>query len=188
MRLFIAIPISVEIEQNLIATVQQLRRHGEELRWQSPESWHITLQFLGSSTQQQYDCLVNELNGIHLRPVPISIMGLGSFERAGALFVEVQHTPELLELQRTVLAATAPCGFEAESRPYSPHITLARRRGRSDRLRLEPIYTNRQLKPQIFTATEFLLYESHLGPGGSWYEVRERFKLANSSEKNARKN
>jgi 2'-5' RNA ligase len=178
MRLFVAIPMSPEVEQVLITIVQQLRRQGEELRWQTPESWHVTLQFLGSSTQQQYDCLVKHLGTIHLPPVPISIERLSSFERAGALFAEVQRTPELIELQRAVLAATAPCGFEAECRPYSPHITLARRRGRSNRPRLEPIYANRQIKPQTFTATEFLLYESHLGPGGARYDVRERFRLA----------
>jgi len=29
------------------------------------------------------------------------------------------------------------------------------------------------------TAKEFLLYQAFLGPGGSRYEVRERFQLAN---------
>jgi len=177
MRLFVAIPMPPDVEQVLVTSVQQLRRYGGELRWQPPESWHVTLQFLGSSTEAQYRCLIEHLSGIHLPPVPITIERLGSFERAGALYAEVQRTPELVELQRAVFAATVPCGFEAEPRPYTPHITLARRRGRSNRPRLEPIYANRQLKPQTFTATEFLLYESFLGPGGSRYEVRSRFPL-----------
>lgn len=177
MRLFVAIPLSLEVEQALIAIVQQLRPYAEELRWQTPESWHVTLQFLGSSTEAQYRCLIEHLSSVHLPPLRITLERLGSFERAGVLFAEIKPTPELVELQRAVLAATAPCGFEAESRPYSPHITLARRRGQSNRPRLDPIYANRQLKPQSYTATEFFLYESFLGRGGSRYEVRNRFLL-----------
>jgi RNA 2',3'-cyclic 3'-phosphodiesterase len=177
MRLFIGIPLSPTVAAELAALRRRLERPGENLRWSAPESWHITLQFLGASSEPQYDCVLAGLGAIHATPVPVHLEAPGFFQRAGVFHVGVRTTPELLALQRAVLAATAGCGFEPEDRPYSPHITLARNRGREDGIR--------GLKPRLgpapelpgFTATELLLYESHLGPQGSRYEVRAHFPL-----------
>ena len=100
------------------------------LRWSMPESWHITLQFLGSTGETQYECVVARLRALHAAPVPIELDELGFFDRAGIFFAGVAFTPELLARQQQVRAATIPCGFTPEERPYHPHITLARSKGR----------------------------------------------------------
>jgi len=85
--------------------------------------------------------------------------------------------PELLLLQERVTAATRPCGFAPEARPYQPHITLARAKGQrrglgelTAKIRRQPDFTR-------FAAPEFLLYESFLSTAGARYEIRERFSL-----------
>lgn len=169
--------MSHTVVNQLAAVRARLERPGDGLRWSAPESWHITLQFLGATTSAQYDCLVSGLGAIHSKAVLIRLEGLGFFERPGVFFAGVQVSPELIALQRSVLAATTPCGFEPEDRPYHPHITLARNRGRENGAR--------GLKPRVgpapefanFVAHEFLLYESFPGPKGSRYEVRARFAL-----------
>ncbi len=98
------------------------------LRWSAPESWHITLQFLGNTPQ--YECIVARLRELRSPPVPIQLEGLGFFERAGVFFAGVGLTPELQALQQRVTAATGLCGFIPETRPYHPHITLARSKGK----------------------------------------------------------
>jgi len=71
------------------------------------------------------------------------------------------------------------CGFIPENRPYHPHITLARRKGKSggEELRNLKLQIGRQPDISSFTASSFVLYESIPTPQGSRYETRERFSL-----------
>jgi 2'-5' RNA ligase len=188
MRLFIGIPLSAEVVHQLSTVGSRLRRAGDGLRWTAPESWHITLQFLGETPSDQYHGLVERLGEVRSPSFPVQIGALGFFDRAGVFFAGVELSTPLLSLQHCVTAATSLCGFVPETRPYHPHITLARAKSR-DRdqgsgIGAQPGLSG--LKAQIerwppftrFAAQDFNLYESFLGPGGSRYEVRERFPLA----------
>ena len=175
MRLFIGIPLAAAVIDELSAAVERLRSSGDGLRWTAPESWHITLQFLGNTSPEQYECLVARLHGLDLPPAPIQLEKLGCFDRTGVIFAGVKVSPEMLLIRQRVIAATALCGFASEARAYRPHITLARSKGKDlSRLKAkmghQPVFTN-------FVVGEFLLYESFLGPTGSRYEIRERFSL-----------
>lgn len=182
MRLFIGIPLADVVARELSALCRRLHAGTDGLRWSAPESWHITLQFLGSATEEQYACVTARLGEIRSAPVAIRLGGVGVFERAGIFHVEVEPTDGLVALQQLVTARTQPCGFEPEDRPYRPHITLARTKGDAGRRRLKQVKERVKAQPQFstFTAREFLLYESHLGAGGSKYEVRARFGLGES--------
>lgn len=158
------------------------------MRWSSPDSWHITLQFLGNTTPDRIPCLTARLGEVRSAPVPIQLGKLGSFERAGVFFADVAVSTGLAELQERVIAATARCGFVAEARPFHPHITLARKTaakgtsGRGDkagsREQRDLVATAGTCRFSHFTACEFLLYESHLGAQGSRYEVLARFAFS----------
>lgn len=173
MRLFIGIPLAARVVDELTALTERLKSPSDGLRWSVPAGWHITLQFLGKTSTEQYACLVPALRQIPFSPFAIQLEPPGFFDRAGVFFAGVALSPELIRLQELVLAATAPCGFVAEDRPYHPHITLARAKaGRSALTALKRRIG--KVKPLSgFTAHEFLLYESFPGPGGSRYEIRE---------------
>lgn len=181
MRLFIGIPLAAATSDTLAAISNQLRTKAapDTLRWSAPESWHITLQFLGSTRPEQYDCITARLRTVHHSPIGIELGAVGIFDRAGVLFVDVHVSPQLTELQQAITAATAPCGFAPEDRPYHPHITLARRKGKSGGRELRSLKSQALQQPHIaaFTADSFLLYESSPTPQGSRYDVRERFPL-----------
>ena len=179
MRLFVGIPLAATVIDELAKISMRLRSSGDGLRWTARESWHITLQFLGNAGPEQYDCLVARLHAIHSQPVPIRLGQLDCFERSGIFFAGVGVSPELLLLQKRVSAATALCGFATESRPYQPHLTLARSKSNGQRRGLRELKTGVQHQPSFtsFGAGEFVLYESFLGAGGSRYEIRERFSL-----------
>jgi 2'-5' RNA ligase len=136
MRLFVGIPLADAVVRELAGVAARLRidqsgtvRRLDGLRWTEPESWHITLQFLGNATPQQFDCLASRLATVHSAPVPVQLGELGFFHRAGVFFADVSVTPGLARLQEQVVAATSLCGFVAETRPFHPHITLARGKG-----------------------------------------------------------
>lgn len=178
MRLFIGIPLATEIVGALERINHNLRSSGDNLRWAAPETWHITLQFLGETSPEQYTCSLEHLRKIRSPRVPVWLEGTGFFERAGVFFAGVNVSPELRQLQKLVVAATARCGFIPEDRPFHPHVTLARAKG-GNRQVLQKLKARTNQKAQFapFTAPEFLLYEAFLGPGGSRYEIRERFEL-----------
>jgi RNA 2',3'-cyclic 3'-phosphodiesterase len=176
-RLFIGIPMAATVMEQLAAVRSRLERPNDGLRWSAPESWHITLQFLGTTTPSQYDCLLLHLKTIKPGPAPVKLEGLGFFERPGVFFAGVHLSPELIALQRGVVAATSQCGFEPEDRPYHPHITLARNRGRENGVRALKSCVGPPPDFTGFVADAFLLYESFLSAQGSRYEVRARFGL-----------
>jgi 2'-5' RNA ligase len=155
----------------------RLQTSEDGLRWSAPESWHITLQFLGNTPE--YECIVARLRELRSPSLPVQLEGLGFFERAGVFFAGVRLTPELSALQQPVTAATGLCGFVPETRPYHPHITLARSKSKgvkalrelNGRIHREPRFSG-------FVAEEFVLYESVPAAKGSHYEVRERFPLS----------
>jgi len=177
MRLFIGIPLDFAVAHELSAVSAQFRSKDDGLRWSAPESWHVTLQFLGNTSPEQCRCVAESLRGLRSQPVPIQLESLGFFDRAGVLFAGVRLTPELSTLQRQVVAATAPCGFPAEDRAYHPHITLARGKGKEGRHGILRLKNKIRQQPAFsaIDAREFLLYESFTEPSGSRYEVRERF-------------
>lgn len=180
MRIFIGIPLATEAIDALERLSQRLRSANDGFRWSSSESWHITLQFLGETSEAKCACLLANLKDVKSPAFPVRLDGTGLFDRAGIFFAGVSVSSELSQLQKRVLAATAQCDFVAESRPFHPHITLARTKGNA---RMQVL---RQLKSKIkgnekfpaFTAREFLLYEAFLGSEGSRYEIRKRFQLA----------
>lgn len=204
MRLFVGIPLADAVVRELAGVAARLRidqsgtvRRLDGLRWTEPESWHITLQFLGNATPQQFDCLASRLATVHSAPVPVQLGELGFFHRAGVFFADVSVTPGLARLQEQVVAATSLCGFVAETRPFHPHITLARKtqdkgqrdkreqgsgaaREPGDALRELTARAGRQRAFTGFMAPEFILYESHLGREGAKYEIRGRFPLVDS--------
>jgi len=188
MRLFIGIPLADAVAGELGALVSRLKSGASNLRWTAPDSWHITLQFLGNASPEQLQCLGVHLADVRSAPVSVQIGELGSFDRAGVFFADAVVSPALASLQQRVVAATAPCGFEAETRPYHPHITLARKAGnkgageRGSGLRELVARAGRQPAFTRFTAREFLIYESHLSNQGSRYEVRARFPLGNERQ------
>jgi len=166
------------VVHELASVRAQLEGPGDLLRWAVPESWHVTLQFLGNTTPERWKCVVAGLRAIVSPLVPVKLERLGFFDRAGICFVSVLLSSELVALEQQVVAATARCGFVAETRPYQPHITLARNRGQSEGIRRLKGAILPEPRFPAFAAREFLLYESFPGPAGSRYEVRERFTFA----------
>lgn len=181
MRLFLGIPLPESITAELSRISLRYQSPGDNLRWYQPESWHITLQFLGSVAPEQYASILPAMRALRHPLVPVALDTLGFFDRAGVFFAQIALTPELLSLQRRVQAANIPFGFAPEARPYHPHITLARTKGRSGTRALHTLQTQLQGHPYnlfaTFTASEFVLYESIATPSGSRYEIRDRFPL-----------
>jgi RNA 2',3'-cyclic 3'-phosphodiesterase len=189
MRLFIALALDSITRDELKRVLEPIRSGVDSLRWTTPESWHITLQFLGSTTPQQLTCLLTALPRVKRPAILVRLGKVGCFEHAGVLFLEAHLSAELLILQNEVVQATSICGFVPEARAYTPHITLARSRDGKSRGKLKRVLElATQAMPRIapFRADEFRLYHSLAGAESSPYEVLSRFPLVASEARGRR--
>src|SRR5215469_11062845 len=109
MRLFIGIPLSTTVIEELSIISNRLRSHNDGLRWSSSETWHITLQFLGNTSPDQYQCIATQLRELRSPPIPITLESLGFFDHAGIFFAGVKLTLGLQTLQQGVTTATQLC-------------------------------------------------------------------------------
>lgn len=182
MRLFLGLPIPLELAQALTRRTQAIEL--PKGRWTTPENIHLTLVFLGEVADLTLPHIERELYELTFAPFQLKLTSLDIFPRGGVLFAGVEPTRPLLHLQARVSGSMARCGFVPEDRPYHPHITLARFHGP---LRLSQ--TQRSLSTSLqrsFTADTVNLYRSNLTPTGSHYEVLAQKKATKPNKTIAR--
>lgn len=190
MRLFVALDIAAEIRRHIGEFREQMRPYAPDVRWVSPETFHITLQFLGETTKA--DEIHGALQQVRGVPLPITFRGTGFFPNAKAprvLWVGIDADENLQQLVSKIGEALMPMGFQRETASFKPHLTLARagsgrpRPVRGERssagLRVVAIELEDQPPPEFgsMTAREFCLYESKLSPSGARYTRLNRYPL-----------
>ncbi|MBS0266778.1 MAG: RNA 2',3'-cyclic phosphodiesterase [Planctomycetes bacterium] len=166
-RFFVAVDLPQDVRMAL-ARVQPVELRGVKVV--SPEQLHITLHFLGDMPR---DAVVAALAGVRCEPFELQICGVGRFpgrDGGAVLWGGLEASPELQSLHARVGVALAGTGFRPESRPYSPHVTLARCRPGYDRSGVQE-FLDRQAGFSMppFDVREFVLYSSVLGKAGPVY-------------------
>ncbi len=129
---FFAIELPLEIKESLSQWARELERIYSFKSWVHPSDYHITLAFLGCAPQNMLDDTVDLLQSKseQLVSFPLTIKGIGTFGRENQpriLWADVRKQPILFEVQKNVWNACARTGFKLDTKPFKPHITLARR-------------------------------------------------------------
>jgi len=173
MRLFTGLSLPPTAVASAEAILEELRPTAD-VRWSPPSNLHITLAFIGSWDEARLTELRRALERVEQpEPIPITISGFGYFpnpHRPHTFFLGVRRENSLAELVRRVEECLTPLGWSGEDREYTPHITLARiARENITQLRLQTASMNNLFPLETYLATEFHLYESRPGKGGSVY-------------------
>jgi 2'-5' RNA ligase len=180
MRLFAGLPLPDVATERLTRLRLRLAAPGDGLRWSTPEQWHITLRFFGEVGIEAAAALSQASRQLR-SPVPrVCMSELGLFAAKGILFAGIGSSIDLEGLQAEVEQVAAQAGLLPESRPFRPHITLARSRNRAGLTRLQRLGqpTLPAFGSEIcWQAEEVLLYESALTRQGAEYRVIERVTL-----------
>ncbi len=135
MRAFVAIFPPPEVRKKALRAAQRLPL-GDRVRWTRLENVHLTLKFLGDVREEILDELYAALEETCAQHAPfdIGLANLGAFpsvRRARILWASVgAGSDPLRSLAADLDTALAALGFEREERPYTPHLTLGRVRGR----------------------------------------------------------
>ncbi|MFN8383260.1 MAG: RNA 2',3'-cyclic phosphodiesterase [Anaerolineales bacterium] len=148
LRAFIAIDLPDQLQDALEKQITRLRQPlGDELvRWVPTQNMHLTLKFLGTISASHLEFLkqlITQTVESHA-PFDMQINGIGSFpnsKQARILWAGIHAPAELSSLQKSLEAGTTRLGYEAEERPFSPHLTLGRVRQNIDQTGMQKIRT-----------------------------------------------
>lgn len=176
MRLFIALPIPKSVKKQLAELQQSIKG----VRWQQQGQIHLTLKFLGNTGQERARELQKSLDKIKYQAFHIDLEGFGYFpsgKQPKVLWAGIGAGESLFELQNTIEDTCTSVGFDAETRPFKPHITLARVKGGSKGDIISFINKHKQFYIPDIPINEFVLYESKLYPDGVVHNRLSTFPL-----------
>jgi 2'-5' RNA ligase len=167
-----------------------MRPYAPDVRWVGPETFHITLQFLGETNR--LDEIRRALQHVRGTSLSLNFCGTGFFPNPKSprvFWVGIESDENLQQLADSIGTALKPLGFERDAGPFKPHLTLARAgSGRPRPVRGEQTASGlRMVSVKLqelgatnfgaMTAREFCLYESKLSPSGAKYTALERYPL-----------
>jgi len=190
MRLFVGIDLGQQLTTSIEEDVAVLRStlHGTcprlPARWVSRGNLHLTLVFIGHVIDSETAAIIAALGApIGVPPFDLGIGGFGTFPSSGPLRVIwmgiVAGGRELSLLHEEVTAGVVKAGRAVESRPYSPHLTIARvkdARGQSARAAREG--ARKAIgRGGVKRVEEVTLFQSHQSAAGSVYDRLVRIPL-----------
>lgn len=177
-RAFIGLPVEGVLAKRIESMIPSITVPEEsQLRLSKRENWHVTLHFFGDKYPR-----ANIMRAWHdLKPIitscqaadiiPRNLVGL-PMHHSRAWVITIEPTSLLLRIHDVMCKKLDQLGFAIEDRPYFPHITLWRPVGKA-KLDLP----HQKVALPTTTINSVVLYESHIEPSGSVYEILDRYPL-----------
>ena len=190
-RAFLAVELSQELQAELATVQQDLKRRIElemkrdtRISWARPASIHLTIKFLGDMDEEVIDPLlvaVEQTIGSQI-PVNVPLERLGVFPRPQSPRVlwagpsenweRGAEAKRIAEIHGAIEQACEGLSFLRETRPFSPHLTLARIRVGERHVGVVLAKTGVLDRPLSFgslVVEAVVLMKSELKPTGSVY-------------------
>jgi len=188
-RLFVAVGLPGEIKEALARLQDRFRDLGGRISWVRAEGMHVTLKFLGGTPVDRIPALVEALERAagSCRPLEVRLAGTGVFpgpSRPRVLWVGLDRGAEgMAGVFAAVDRELGGVGFDAETRPFHPHVTLARIKALPDIAGLARRLSSLQrVEIGEMHVGEIHLMESRLEPGGAVYTSLARVELGRAGE------
>jgi 2'-5' RNA ligase len=185
LRVFCAVELPDELRSRVAERARRLRAEFPDVRasWERPEKLHITLKFLGDTEPARVEDLSRAAARAvsNVEPFDLTVEEPGAFPPHGQPRVLwlgiVDASGSLALMQRELETECAAVGFARESRPFKPHLTLARLRSPQGARELAAAHRATPFEPQRFKVSELALMRSELSPRGSRYTPLSRHAL-----------
>jgi RNA 2',3'-cyclic 3'-phosphodiesterase len=183
MRAFLALDLPDGLRAALSAVQDRLPIEKAGGRVVDEDQMHLTLAFLDDQPEPVLADLHADLDGMRLPTVVLSPAGLGTFGagRVTSVWAGMAPDPALAALQAKVAQAARRAGIALPRRRFVPHVTLARfgARGAAAPLAATVAQLSGWSAPAV-AVDRLALMRSHLGKGGSVYEVLADYPLGAS--------
>jgi 2'-5' RNA ligase len=196
-RLFFGVRLPRDMHERLTEIQRRSRKEDDEdaLRWVHPDNFHVTLHFLGDTTEELVPELIAQL-GEAVARIPeaeCSLHRAGTFpstRRPRVLWVGINDDNGVLaRVYDALTPALEDLEFAIDTRPYHPHITLGYARKKAHPKAVARAFAGfvaaaqevlTEGKPQILRVSEVELIQSDLGSRGPTYTTVATGRLAPS--------
>jgi 2'-5' RNA ligase len=190
-RAFLAVELSQELRDKVGALQQELKRRVESeikpvvrISWVQPAQIHLTIKFLGDMDEQVIDPLLGAIEQaiVNQPSVIVPLERLGSFPRPQnprVLWVGPSmdwergaEAKRLGEIHGAIERACEGLGFLRETKPFSPHLTLARIKAGEHQVGVALVKSgvlDRPLSLGALAVESVVLMKSELKPTGAVY-------------------
>lgn len=180
-RTFVAVPLPRAAVDGVAEIVQTVRGAGlppgmRDVRWVRLDGLHLTIRFLGPTTDE---LVVTSSTAIEraasmTAPIAAELGGSGTFPADGrprSIWIGVAAGAEALDgLARLVGRELEAVGWPADARPFRPHLTLARSDGvAAGRLVADRLAAEMEGRRIPVTLDRVNLFESITGGGPARY-------------------
>jgi len=184
-RLFFAVEVSREVSVALRSLQAKLEKTpaADALRFTDPDQAHYTLKFLGEESPERQVAAVRAARAAagRARAFELTLQTLGVFpgdRPPHTLWIGGgRGAPELVALASLLETSLVREGFSAEDRPFVPHLTLARVKGRPAPGSIRHLLDDAVETVGSLNVESFSLMESRSTPSGVRYLRLETFRF-----------
>lgn len=185
LRTFLAVDIDEATRQQLGRVDHEIPTGQAKLKWVRPGQRHVTVKFLGDVPEDQISevCQLTETVAAGVQPMEMRVAGLVAVPPAGRRLrmiwaAATDPSRRLAELAAACQARFAELGFPPETRPFRPHITLARIRTCRNAAAIRQALADwAETEFGTVAVSQLTVYASRLGRGGPRYDVLARAPL-----------
>ena len=132
---------------------------------------HMTLHFIGNVYFDEMACMQRQARCVDACAFQLEIDCQGYFGKPEVGWLGCRVISDaLVELHWQLGTRLQECGYRPETRPYHPHVTVARKLGSID--------TQVSYEPIVWPVREFALIEVQSVENGVQYRVVETYSLA----------
>jgi len=184
-RVFCAIEIPETLRALVLRHIARLKEAvpGVKATWSRDANLHLTLKFLGEIPQGSVSDISTAASRavVGLAPFSIRLEQTGTFpkqDQPRVLWIGINDfSGKLSELQARLEDESASAGFVRDSRPFHPHLTVARLRHARHARTLAAAHRELEFEPADIAVAELLVIRSELSSEGSKYTIVSRHAL-----------
>ena len=180
---FFALALPNDVKHALHELSKHIQKEFPFKNWVHKEDYHITLAFLGRTSESQLKEAVSRTGRAleNIPAFPLTINGTGTFGSQmfpRILWADTRYSAPLLQMQEKVYTACDDAGFQLEKRPFKPHITLARKWKSEEAFSSDHLirHVTSLLPIGSFSAEKIVLYKTNPNAVPK-YEIKETYKL-----------
>jgi 2'-5' RNA ligase len=178
-RAFFGLPVPEAQRRELDHFLSACATIAPAFRWTPAANLHLTVRFIGQVERATVDSVADRLARRELAGFELGLGEIGTFKRgrlARVIWLQISSGADAARaLAEVVEAECVRSGLAPDTRPFTPHLTLARARAREGAA-LPPLPAAPELP--TWRAGELVLYKSRLGRAGSVYEPMRTIRLS----------
>jgi 2'-5' RNA ligase len=130
MHTFIGLRIPIETGKKLFDLGQNLKGKINLKQWTYLEDLHITLKFIGETSEDSLKLLMEKINDIKYDKINVRITGIDTFgnpKTPRVVYFGLDYSNELIELHKVIQLLCKDLGLKLDPKPFKPHITIAKK-------------------------------------------------------------